>query len=88
MMEMRTLATGERLLREPHWSNRGHVYYTPGGPEGMVEVVNFGVVSHNLVLNAEAWELDDPALGYHALRLRFRKAADRRQKPKLNLGPK
>lgn len=86
MMEERHLATGEVLLREPHWNGRGHIYYTPGGEEGLVPVINFGEVSHNLVLNAEAWEVDDPTMGYLNLRLRFRKVADRRKKPKLNLG--
>lgn len=85
-MQERQLATGEVLLREPHWNKRGHIYYTPGGEEGLVPVINFGEVSHNLVLNAEAWEVDDPDMTHINLRLTFRKHSDRRKRPKLNLG--
>lgn len=85
-LERRDLKSGEVLLREPHWNQRGHIYYTPGGDEGLVHVVNLGEVSHNLVINAEAWELDEPAPAGLRPFLAFRKAADRRKKPKLNLG--
>lgn len=58
--ETRTLDNGTIIRRYPSPVGEGYLYYTDGGPEGMVLIADTQLINISILSSCVAWELDKP----------------------------
>lgn len=58
LRETRTLNSGTKITRYPSPLGKGHMYYTNGGPEGMVLIMDTYLIPVSVVSACLSWELD------------------------------
>lgn len=56
--ETRVLSNGTHIVRYPSPIGNGYLYYTDGGPEGMVLIADTHLIDISILASCIAWELD------------------------------